>query len=143
MHDGFRKSFATDTRAIAAGATATFGGISLPSTPALDDLNAHPQFDEIVIFIAVTTTGPIADMTLAAGYNIQPVKNGAAATFALTASGLSVVQAVPSAPGASLAFTVTSGGAAAHVLNVSFGAHAPPGFVEDLELMHRLEELRK
>ena len=143
MHDGFRKAFATDTRAIAAGATAQFGGISLPSAPALDALNDHPQFDEITIYIAVATTGPVADLTLAAGYRFQPVKNGAIATFGLTPSGLSVVQTVPSAPGASVAFSVTSGGAAAHSLTVAFGAHAAPGCVEDPEVLHELLELRQ
>jgi len=143
MHDGFRKAFATDTRAILAGGTAAFGGISLPSAPALDSLNDHPAFDEITIYVAVATTGPVADLTLTAGYTFQPVKNGAFATSALTVSGLSVIQTVPSAPGASLAFNVTSGGAAAHNLTVAFGAHAAPGFVEDLEVLHELQELRK
>ena len=123
MGDGFRKAFGTDTAAILAGGAQTFGSISLPSTPAL--------FDEITIYIAVTSSAAIADLTITAFYNFQPVKNGPAAAFALTASGVSLVQTVPAAPGASLVFTVTSAGAAAHNLVVSYGAQASPSYVED------------
>ena len=131
MGDGFRKAFGTDTAAILAGGAQTFGSISLPSTPAPDSLAAPPLFDEITIYIAVTSSAAIADLTITAFYNFQPVKNGPAAAFALTASGVSLVQTVPAAPGASLVFTVTSAGAAAHNLVVSYGAQASPSYVED------------
>jgi hypothetical protein len=136
MHEGFRKSFGQATGAIVAGGTITFPSLSLPSTPALDDLSKPPEFDEITVFVAVQTTGPIADLALTAAYTTQPIKNGPGAAFALTPSGVSVIQTVPSCPGAGLSITVTSGGAAAHTLLVAYGAHAAPGFVEDLELAH-------
>lgn len=129
--EAFRKTFGQDTGAILAGASQTFGSISLPSTPALDSLAAPPLFDEITIYIAVSSTAALADLTITAFYNFQPVKNGPAAAFALTPSGVSLVQTVPAAPGASLVFTVTSGGAAAHTLTVAYGAQASPRFVED------------
>ena len=119
MGGGFRKAFGT------------FGSISLPSSPALDSLAAPAQFDEITIYIAVSSDAAIADLTITAFYTFQPVKNGPAAAFALTPSGVSLVQTVPAAPGASLAFTVTSAGAAAHNLVVAYGAQASPSYVED------------
>lgn len=131
MRAGYHKSFGTDTASILAGGAFTFSSITLPSTPALDSLGAAPLFDEITIYVTVETTGAVADLTLTAAYSFQPVKNGPRASFALTPSGICVIQTVPSAPGSSLSFTVTSGGAGAHNLTVSYGAQAAPSYVED------------
>mgnify|MGYP003664219340 FL=1 len=136
MHEGFRKAFAQQGGAILAGGAITFPGLSLPSTPALDDLSKNPEFDQITIYVAVATTGPIADLVLTAAYTTQPIKNGPSAANALIVSGISCIQTVPSCPGAGLSITVTSGGAAAHTLLVAYGAHAAPSFVEDVELHH-------
>jgi hypothetical protein len=128
---GYAKGFAQSTGAIAAvaGSTAAFTPIRVPSPPQLDE-GDFPPFSFVNLYATVTTTGPIADLTLTGQYEFTPVKNGPGAIFTVAASGLAICAQQVAAPAARFGITVVGAGAAAHVITVSWGAHAAPDFVE-------------
>jgi hypothetical protein len=112
-----------------AGSTAAFTPIRVPSPPQLDE-GDFPPFSFVNLYATVTTTGPIADLTLTGQYEFTPVKNGPGAIFTVAASGLAICVQQVAAPAARFGITVVGAGAAAHVITVSWGAHAAPDFVE-------------
>ncbi len=115
---------------MAAGGTATFAPISVPSPPQLD-AGALPTFSHVQLFATVATDGAAADLTLTGDYAFTPTVNGTAGVFAVAANGLTICVRQPAAPAARLGLTIVSaGGAGNHNLNVSWGAHAAPSFVE-------------
>ena len=128
--EGHAKAFANGAQALAAGNTATFAPIRVPSPPQLDagDL---PTFSHVYLFAAVTTDGAVTDLTLTGDYAFTPTKNGTSNSATVVASGLTICVRQPAAPAARFGLTIVSaGGAGAHNLNVSWGAHAAPSFVE-------------
>ena len=128
---GYAKAFANSVGNVlaVAGDTAVFAPIRVPSPPQLND-GDFPPFGFVHLFATVSTTGPIADLTLTGQYDFTPTKNGTSATFTVAGNGLTICAQQPAAPAARFGITVTGGGAAVHAITVSWGAHAPPDFVE-------------
>jgi hypothetical protein len=128
--EGHPKAFANGAQFLLAGGTAVFAPIRVPSPPQLDD-GALPTFSHVYLFATVTTDGVAADLTLTGNYPFTPTKNGTSAAFTVAANGLTICVRQPAAPGARLGLTIVSaGGVGNHNLNVSWGAHAAPSFVE-------------